>query len=199
MEPQTQPLVCPSHTTQYIGAVIVGILVGAGASFVYFKQAPVSDTNNSYQAGYDAAKKRVLDSSIGAMLHTPDDIRTLPGVVTAVSGNRITINTKPMNPFDDPALDERIVVVTTDTKIFKLSQKDPKVFQAEMDAFTKKMQGGKVSPQGLIPPDMFIKAQVSVTDITVGNTVSVTAKQNIKSVKEFSASEVQIQQESIIK
>lgn len=90
MEQQTAPLVCPAHTTQYLGAVIIGVIVGASASFVYFNQAPAGG-GNSYQAGFDAARARVEQSAVGGMFQTMEDIRSLSGTVTAVSGNRITI------------------------------------------------------------------------------------------------------------
>lgn len=190
---QQQPLVCPSHTTQYIVAVIIGILVGAGASFVYFKQAYSSTTGNSYQDGFDAAKKRVLESPMSATLRTPDDIRTISGVVTAVNGNRITIHTQSMNPFEDPTLDDRIIIVTADTKISKLSSKDPKVYQTEMNVFMKNMQSAKPSSNPLIPPTLFTSTSAVVADIIAGSIISVTAGENIKSTKEFSASEITIQ------
>lgn len=190
---QQQPLVCPSHTTQYIGAVIIGIIIGAGASFVYFKQAPVTTGENTYQAGYDAAKKRALESQLGGMFRTPDDIRTLSGSVTDVSGNRVTIHTTSINPFEDPMLDDRTITVTADTKIFKLTQKDPKTFQAEMDAFMKKMQSAKIGSSPATPPSPSTKTTADIASITVGATLTVTAVENIKTAKEFSASEIQIQ------
>lgn len=79
MDQQTAPLVCPAHTTQYIGAVIIGIIVGAGASFVYFNQAG----GNSYQAGWDAARARVEQSTIGGMFQTMEELRSLYGTVTS--------------------------------------------------------------------------------------------------------------------
>lgn len=188
MDQQTTPLVCPAHTVQYIGAVIVGVIVGAGVSFVYFNQG-----GNSYQAGWNAARARVEQSAIGGMLHSPEDIRSLSGTVTAVNGNRVTLHLQSVNPFEDPALDDRIVTATADTKILKLSLKDSKVFQTEMEAFAKAMQAGKGAPQGMTPPEPFTRDPADVASITVGNTLSVSATENIKNTKEFSASEIQIQ------
>lgn len=197
MEPQ-QPLVCPSHTTQYLSVLIIGIIVGAGASFVYFKQAPV-DSSNTYQAGFDAAKKRVLESPMGMMLRTPADMRTLSGTVTAINGNRITIHTQTTNPFADPTLDDRTVTITANTKISKLSQKAPKTMQAEMDAFMKTMQTGKGATQPATPPTPYTSTPATVANITAGSTVNITTGENIKDAKEFSASEIQIQSKPIIK
>lgn len=192
MEPQ-QPLICPAHTTQYIGAAIVGILLGAGASFIYLKQAPVSVGGGSYQAGFDAAKKLAEEGPLGMMLRTPDDIRTISGTVTAISGNQITIHTQSANPFDDPTLLDRTITVTATTKITKISPVDPKVFQTEMTDYMKKMQGTKSPSQPLTPPASFTSTPATLASIAVGDTLNVTAIENIKTAKEFSASEIQIE------
>ena len=192
MEPQAQPLVCQPHTTQYIGVLIFGIVIGAGASFLYFNQAPASIGGGTYQDGFDAAKNRVLESPIGSILRTPDDIRTLSGTVTAVSGNRVTIHTLSQNPFDDPALSDRTIVITAGTKITKISQVDMKAFQDEMDAFMKKIQSGKgASALPPIPPEP-TRTTVETSSIKIGDTLTATAVENINTVKEFSASEIQI-------
>lgn len=184
---------CPAHTTQYIGALIVGIIIGGGASFAYFSKT----VGTAYQTGFDAAKNRVLGSPMGMMLRSPDDIHSLSGTVTAVSGNSVTIHTQSAYPFDDPSLDDRTVLVTAETKVFKLSQKDPKAMQAEMDAFMKTMQSGKLASQPTMPPEPFTRISATVADIAVGDTLSVTTVENIKATKTFSASEIQIQPKPI--
>lgn len=212
MGQQTTSLVCPAHTTKYIGAVILGIIVGMGALFVYFNQTSEENIclnqiseENTYQAGWNAAMERVERSAIGGTFHVPDDIRSLSGTVTAVSGNRITIHTQLSDPFEDPALDDRIVTVATDTKILKFSPKDPKVFQAEMEAFSKTIPSetglsttsiGQTSngvPQNTVPPEPFTRDPADVASIVIGNTLDITATENIKNAKEFLASEIQIQ------
>lgn len=191
METQTQPPVCPSHTTQYIGTVLIGIIVGIGLSFVYFKQAPASIGGGTYQEGFDTAKNRVLESAMGAIFRTPDDIRTLSGAVTALNGSKITIHIESQNPFDDPALADRTIVITVGTKITKISQGDPKVFQAEMDTFMKKIQSGKVAGSPPVPPEP-TRTTVGASSIKVGDTITATALENIRTLKEFTASELQI-------
>ena len=194
MEPQSQPLVCPSHATQYFGILVIGILIGAGLTFVYVKQggAP-SGAENTYQEGFNAAKKLVEESSFGMMLRTPDDTRTLSGTVTSVQGNRITIHTQTMNPFEDPALLDRTIIVTKDTKISKLTTKDPKVMQSETEAFMKMMQGDNTGLPTM-PPEPFVRAPSDIASIIVGTILNVTATENIKTLKEFTASEIQVQQ-----
>lgn len=104
-----------------------------------------------------------------------------------------------MNPFDDPSLGDRTVIVNGNTKITKLLPKDPKVFQAEMDTFIKNVKQGKALTSGVTPPEAFIHVPGAVTDIIVGDVLGVTATENINSVKEFTAGEVKIQVKPTIK
>lgn len=144
----------------------------------------------SYQSGFNAAKSLVEQSSLGAMLRTPDDIRILPGTVTAVSSDRITVHTVSNNPFD--SFTDRTVLIDASTKITKFTQKDPAIFKTEMDAYAKAV---KAAPKGTPPanPELFIIAAITPADIKVGDAVMVTAADNIKSQNTFTASFIQIQ------
>ena len=143
--------------------------------------------HTGYRSGFNSAKSLVENSSLGAMLRTPDDIRILPGTVTAVGADRITIHSVSNNPFDP--LSDRTVLITTSTKITKFTQKDPAMFKAEMDVYTKAAKS-KTPPT---PPEFFTIAAIAATDIKVGDTVMVTATDNIKSLQTFTAAFIQIQ------
>ncbi len=184
-----------NHLAQYVGMLVIGLIIGAGASFAFLKASPVATGNDSYQAGFDAAKKLVLDSSMGGMFQTPDDVRVLQGTVTAISGNQLTLHTQSINPFDDPALADRTVLINASTTVVKLAQKDPKTFQAEMSAFMKATQSG--TPQTAPPPQPFTHVPATIADIAVGNVVTISAADNVKTAKSFTASQIQIQQETL--
>lgn len=188
---QQSPFMCASHTKEYIVAIFVGVLIGACAAFFYLKQTPAG-TENTYQAGFDAARKLVEESSVGPMLQASADMRAVSGTVTLVNGNRITIHTQSMDPFIDPALLDRTIIVSDDTNIISLSPKDQKVMQAEMEEFMKRVQSGESMTQTVVAPEPFIRTNVSISDITVGDMISVTATENIKTAKEFTANEIQI-------
>lgn len=170
-----------SHIGVTVLIFIVGIAVGAFVSFYFYSPS-------SYQAGFDAARNLVENSSVGGVFRTPDDIRILSGTVTAINGTSITLHTVSNNPFDDPSLNDRIILVASSTKIFEFTQKDPKVFQSEVAAFTKTAQSASSTS-----PTFFSLTATDLTRIKVGDALSVTALKNIKSVKEFTASEIQIQ------
>ena len=152
---------------------------------------------NTYQAGFDATKKLVLESPMGYIFRTPDDVRSLSGTVTRVDGSSITIHTFSTNPFDDPALADRIITVTKDTKITKISLGDPKVFQAEMEAFMKRVQGGKGTPALPPTPPQPTTTTISISGIAKGDILNVTTAENIKTMKTFTASDIQVQPGSV--
>jgi hypothetical protein len=195
MEPQNPSLFTKQPILFGVPILIIGIIIGAFAG-PYFPFS--SSSSSSYQAGFNAAKDLVEQSSLGSMLRGSDDVRTLSGTVTAVNGTSIMLHTVSKDPFADPSLGDRTILVNTSTKIFEFTQKDPKVLQSEMAAFTKAAQSGSSVPfkegtQPAVPPAPFVQTATDVTSITVGSVLTVTALENIKSMKEFTASEIQIQ------
>lgn len=63
--------------------------------------------------------------------------------------------------------------------------------QAEMASFSKMMLSNK-SEIPTTPPEPFIRTSTNISRIAIGDTLNVTATENIKKVKEFTASEIQI-------
>lgn len=187
---EQEPLVRPPRKTQYTLVIIIGIILGAGAVFMYFKQIPgVISSDNTYKAGFEAAKNRVLESPLGSLFRAPDDIHNISGGVTAVNGNVIVIHLVSTNPFDDPALDNRTVIVTPDTKILKITPQDTEAFRVKMDAFMKMIQAGKGDG---VPPQQ-THTTVILSNIKVGDMLAIITIENIKSMKEFPASQIIIQ------
>ncbi|MHB0865946.1 MAG: hypothetical protein ACYC1Y_03550 [Minisyncoccota bacterium] len=196
MDPLAPPLTSSSPIVRPIGTLAIGLIVGAIIGvFVapYLSLGPRANTDNTYQAGFDAAKKLVENSSIGGALQSPDDIRTLSGIVAVVNGNQFTLHVRSTNPFDDPSLSDRTVLIGATTTVIRLVPKDPKVFQAEMSAFVKTTQSPGSTTQKITPPDPFTRIPATVAEIAVGGSVTVFAAENVKTLKEFSASQVQIE------
>ncbi|MEI8103650.1 MAG: hypothetical protein WCG84_01960 [Candidatus Moraniibacteriota bacterium] len=181
----------------YLGGLVIGILIGSAISWVFLKNMTAqTNGSNSYQAGFDAAKELALKS--GVIMPVSDDIRDISGTVTEIKGNRITLRVSMTNPFDDAALIDRIVTVTADTKIFKHSVKDPKTYQAEMDEYAKKAAETNPASQDTLPsappmpPSPMMSSPASLADIAVGAMINVFSQENIKTLKEFSATSIDI-------
>ena len=159
---------------------------------------------NTFQAGWEAAKKRLADSGFAAPMANLE-INNVSGQVTAIQDNAITLKIRPLEPLADPSLDERIVKVDANTKIYTLEQKDQAEYQKEMADFDKKMQEqlknplepgqAPIPPVGDVgPPEFFVKKEASISDIKVGMNINViAADKDIKNAKQFSAAEINLQ------
>jgi len=159
---------------------------------------------NTYQAGWEAAKKRLADTGfVPAMGNFA--VNNVSGQVTAIQGNAITIKIRPMEPLADPNLDQRTVQVDANTKIYVLAQKDQAQYQSEMAEYNKKMQEQVKNPAKpgqtpaaptapIMPPEFFTKKQASISDIKAGTTINViAADKDIKNTKQFSVAEIDLQ------
>jgi hypothetical protein len=165
-------------------ALIVGGIVGVVID-PYLPSA-LSNAKKSYQAGFSAARKVAEESQYGSFFRTQSDVRSLSGVVATVSDDHLTLKVSSMmSPFDDAALAERTVRTTSDTKVVRLVAKDSKVFQAELAKFS--------SVPSATPPSPYTLVAGSVADIKTGDSLTVTASENVAGMKEFIASEVRIE------
>lgn len=161
-----------------------------------------SQKNDTYQAGWQAAKKRLQESGyLHIMNAETEDIKNISGAVQEINGNKLTIKIMPLEPLADPSLDIRIVVVEENTKITLKEQKSSEIFNKEIEEYNKKMQDNlkerleekSASDSNIItPPSFFTEKKASIADIKTGMQIAVKAEQNIKEAKEFIASTVEI-------
>ncbi len=170
--------------TAFLGGAIVGMFTDP------YLPAPLSNTKKGYQFGFTAAQTLVENSSVGSFFRTPNDVRILSGTVTAISGDSFTVHLQSVNPFDDPSLADRTVIVNASTTVTRLVPVDPKVFQTEMNSFMVTTQGTATNTKA--PPASFTTVVANEADIKVGDSVNVSASGNIKTLKEFIASDINI-------
>lgn len=173
----------------------VALLLAGGIISVFadpYLPASLSNTQKGYQSGFIAAQTLVEDSSLGSFFKTQDDVRAVSGTVTAIDGNRITIHdeSSAINPFDGPAIKDRTIVIDTNTKIIKLTEKTSAMIKAEMDAYLKTLISSS-TPVTTSQP--YIQTTVDASSIKIGDLLTVTASENVKTVAEFTAQEIQIQ------
>ena len=179
-------------TMKYVATGVICLLVGAAIG-VFSAPYLHSNSNDTYQAGFNAAKALVEKSSLGGVFKAPEDVRILSGTITAINGSSLTLHTPSVNPFDDPILSDRIILITASTTVLTLVQKDQNVLQAEMAAFTKASQSTVAGTSVTKPSfDPFLSVISSVKNISVGDTVTVIASENVKTLRTFSASEIRI-------
>ena len=186
MEPQNN-----THLAKSLLIIIAVFISGSVIGMVADPYLPsaISNAKKGYDTGFAAARKVVEESTLGNFFKTPDDVRTLSGTVTSIDGNRISLHLASNNPFDDASLADRTVLITADTKIVKNVAKDPKTLSEELARYRALT---KTSTSGVPQPQPYDKVVSDFSVIKAGDSISVSASENIKMMEEFSASEIQI-------
>lgn len=156
---------------------------------------------NTFQAGWDAAKARLKQSSYGIAIPDGMEIKNVSGTIQKIAGNKLTVKIiNSLDPLSDPDLDTRIITVDANTKISLAVQKDPVQWQKEMQDFQDKIQQQPTqtdpaqAPTPILPPIPFDTKDIKVADLKENQQVSVTANEDIKDKKEFTAVQIDAQE-----
>lgn len=148
----------------------VGLLVFGALLEIFsdpYLPASLSNTKKGYDNGFAAARTLVEKSSFGTFFKTEADVRIVTGTITAISGNQFTLHDDlVINPFEKTSFKERTVVMTDTTKVTKLIPKKQNTVATQVTA--------------------------SPSNLQVGDSVMVTAGENIKTLAEFAATDIQI-------
>ncbi len=174
------------HPVKHVSLMIIIFVLGIVSGIFVDPYLPSPLSN--FKTGFNSARNLAQQSSFGSMFRVPDDIRSLSGTVVAVNGNSLSVKTRSVDPFDNPINNNRIVTVTPNTKIIKTTLMDLKAYQDEMLKFAKD-KNNKSAPA----PNMVTESVINVSDIHTGDSFTVTSSNNIKTAKEFTAQEIQIQ------
>ena len=182
---------------QTITTIIIA-LVFFGLGFYSGRLYPIGlKGENTFEAGWQAAKQRLSETGFMPMFGKDMEITSLSGEVKEVKGNKISLKISPLEPLADPNLDNRIVEVDEKTKIYRLIEKDPAQYQAEMEEFERKMgeemENPEEIPEPVVFPEMYNKEEAGLADIEVDQRISVKTEEDIKEVKQFKAVEITIQ------
>lgn len=176
-----------------VSIVILAIGIAIGSFGINKGGATPAGSANTYQAGWDAAKKRLADT--GFAFSGMVEVMSITGTAQDVRSDGMTVKIRPLEPLADPELDIRTVKFDANTTFYQMEQKDPIKYQQEVNAFNLKMRSSPTaSPTAPgLPPQPFIKTTVSAQAVKVGSMVSAIAASNIKDAKEFVATEVTVQ------
>lgn len=199
MDHQNNSVMPPNKHLLYCAAscfvvFIVAFSLGAfsGPKVFTVKDPTNAAVENTYEAGWNAARKRLSESDFAPIINI-QDTRSVRGSIDSISGDRISVRIRPLEPLADPALDRRVILTNNTTKVLRLDQKDSQLFQQEMNAFFEKIQKNKNPKEPAVPPEPFVKTLINVSDLKVGDRIVVLASEDIKVAKEFVASEIQME------
>ncbi|MBU2579532.1 hypothetical protein KKF19_00960 [Patescibacteria group bacterium] len=183
-------------TKQITTIIVITALVFFGLGFAFANYYKPDSGSDTYQAGWDAAKQRLEESGFAPMMGDME-ITSISGIVKVIKDNNIYLKIQPLTLLADSDLDNRIIETDENTKIYQFKEKDQAQYQAEMEGFNQKMEeqmgNFEATAEPIMPPEMFIKTEISFNDIKVGQQITVTAQENIKDIKEFKAIEIIVQ------
>lgn len=176
---------------------ILGIL--AGTKLRSSQSSAPDGSKNTFNAGWEAAKKRLSESGFYPMGMTSSDVKNLSGTITKINGKSITVKIRPLEPLADPQLDERVISIGNDTKIYAYENKDPQAYQKELTEYNnltrERMGNPSTSTQPLMMPDFRIKKEADISNLKENQTINVVSTENIKDKKSFTPTEISIEQE----
>ena len=184
-------------------SISLGILIGTKIKKTPVPQGAPTNTQNTYQAGWDAAREKIAKSPQGMMIQSSAETKSISGTVQKIDGNKIIIKALLIDPLADQNLETRIIDVDSNTKIVINTQKDSAQFQKEMQAFQESMKNqasvDQTTPrEPIMPPTPFEQKEIKVSDLKENQQISVTANDVIGDKNEFAAAMITAQENSVV-
>lgn len=174
-----------------------------GANF-YKKGNTLIKSKNTFQAGWDTAKQRLVEAGLSPRAEQDIEINKVKGEVLDIKNNKVSLKISPLEILADPDLDYRIVNVNNTTKISFKVPKNKDKYKREVEEFEQKMS--TFDPRSLVTegqdieqfempkfPESYIFKLGKLSNIKVGDNIIVIASENIKNSKKFNADEIIIQ------
>ena len=188
---QTKPnIFCSSKAPVYFGVLVVGILIGITTSQLNYKFA-----QKNTGIVNPVEMKIPLTGELGKI---PSQASFITGTVISVIGDKITINADSPAITADKTLSVRTILTTAATKILKMTQKDPKIFEAERIAFEKALKEGSTTGGPLAGPEMVKTTPISISDISVGSSILIRGEGEVSSKKEITAIEIRVLEKNTV-
>jgi len=180
----------------FIIAVIffsVGFMLSLGIN--KYTSGKQIDSSNTYQAGWEAARERLYKTGYLQLPDWQTPIKEILGNINNVSNSKITIITEPLDPLADPDLNNRIVEINSNTKIFHYAKKSKEQYDKELEEFNSKYKEKdwmNKPDSDILPPSNYYLAETVKDDLQTGQQIRVKASQDIKNEKQFIAEEITI-------
>ena len=179
--------------TLYILITIIIFVLGCYAGYSIGKTAsfvPSSKTADWQKKFVDELRKNGIIPSM------PDEINSVQGIVKQINNNLIVVQTKliPEDPLREFIPETIKVKITPETKIVKIVEKEPEVFQKEQEEFDKIVAThGDNPPADLLPPEPFKEVKVNFSVLKEGDQIIIFSNKNIKGLSEIEAAKIQIE------
>ena len=181
--------------------IIISLIIGIGSGFFLGQMNNTDktielDINNTFEAGWAAAEKRIAETSAYFQLDqgSQDKITQISGAIEEIDNNNLIIKTNPLSPLSDPSLNIRDVLTNGNTLYNKIIFKDEIEYQKEIDEYYKKYSEYKNRadlPDEPLPSETKV-AEANFNDLEIGQRITVNANEDIKEKKNFTAKSITI-------
>ncbi len=176
----------------FIAVIFFGIGIGIG--FFVFHQCNqeeiVNGHPNTFKAGWEAARKKLEESHF--LPGSSKEIHTIDGRIKDKKESYIIIEARLFNPLDDESLKERKIKITPETKIFIREEKDRNTIKKEREEYNQQVQDFRNGKINKLPPvpEIFTEKEANFGDLKTGQVVTIESSENIRSLKEFTATKI---------
>lgn len=170
-----------------ITSIVLTSVVVAGVAGYFF----------GYSLGGKAVASTYADRIAIVNMMTPVriDVRFINGRIKEINGSVITVDRiiLSQNPFASDAPVMRQVTITKATKLTKILPNDTATYNAEMVAIRKRIKEDPTLMKGpLVTPSLFVETPIKASDLKVGDTVVVTAANDVLKAPSFDATQIQV-------
>lgn len=167
-------------------------LAGFFSSYFLLKKGASSQCRSEFKNGWDAAKKKLVDK--GILPNGDTSLLNITGTVEKVTDNELLIKAAIVDPLQEELLDERLIKIEKNTKIYKIVQKDEKEYQKEMEEYfnNERRETDRTSATGGGPTNYYEK-EIEINEVKVNDRVEVFAGENIRNEKNITAQKIIVQ------
>lgn len=193
-------------------------VVGLAFLAIGFAAGYIAAGQSKWNAGYEAGKAAALAEAqpggppptSSSVLPRPIEdggIRTIGGTVVSVGEDRLVIDAQLLI---EGAPTRRTVLVTSDTRIVRVSEKTPAEFEKERQEFQRQMEAYRLAeekaakeaalnkpavalPEPPLPPRPNTETVIALKDIKEGEWVTVSADTDITRAAQFTATTIAVQ------
>ncbi len=179
-------------TQKFTLSIVLALVLGFALGFVA-ERSSAEKVKENYKEELQARM-----TEIGIVPPPASEVFAVTGSIISVDGNVFLMKvSSPRDPFGDPTLDERTVTVDEKTTIEQTALRDYALYEKEMEEYRSKLS--KMKPGAAADPNKVLKEPLyyerKTGDITVlkaGQLITVTAVDNVRDKKSFSASTINI-------
>jgi len=180
-------------------------IFGVEKFFSVSKTVSLSQKENTFEAGWEAARKKIIDSGLMPPML---DVSFLNGSVKKINTDSFQMETNLISPLDDEIYKKRLVKFNNNTEIIIIRQfseeernkkikenlVERKVWEEKLKGVNNEMEKMKIEMQimQLIEPVISQEIKGEISDLKVGDNIVVKATENITYKKEFVAKKIVI-------